>query len=350
MHPHRFGNPYPSGSCYQRMVAEQLTLFGGPARRGGIEVEPAKLSDEVRTLAARLPSTLYLGTSSWSFPGWRGLVWGGEYSEQTLARRGLAAYVQHPLLRTVGIDRTHYAPIDAAAFRDYASVAPVGFHFLSKAHEACTLAVFPKHPRYGSQRGQTNSLFFDTAYARDRVVAPFAEGLGDSAGPLLFQFAQQPMELLGGSPRRFAEMLYRFLRDLPRGPLYAVEVRNAQLLTADYCAALRAAGAVHCINAVPGMPSPADQPIIEDRPVVIRWLLATQYSYEAAVAAYRPFDRMIDPDARTRRQIARLVVSARARGAATWVIVNNKAEGCAPLSLIELARCLRDDDEDNIPF
>jgi uncharacterized protein YecE (DUF72 family) len=330
-------------------VAEQLGLFGD-APRGRNDVLPAPVSEEVRALAARLPSTLYLGTSSWSFPGWRGVVWGDDYSEQVLARRGLAAYAHHPLLRSVGIDRTHYAPIDAAAFRAYATAVPAGFRFLTKAHEGCTLAVFPKHPRYGAQRGQLNPLFLDAAYAREHVIAPFVEGLGATAGPLVFQFAQQPMESFGGSPRRFAEKLYRFLRDLPKGPLYAVEVRNSQLLTADYRAALRAAGAVHCINALPQMPPPASQPLLEEGPLVVRWLLAAQHTYETALAAYRPFERLVDPDVATRRQISRLVASAQARGVPSWIIANNKAEGSAPLTLIELARCIDADTADDVPF
>lgn len=328
-------------------MAAQLGLFGDlpPSRN---EVAAAPVSPALQQLAARLPATLHLGTSSWSFPGWRGLVWAGEHSEQVLARRGLAAYVRHPLFRTVAIDRTHYAPIDAAAFAAYAQVVPAGFRFLVKAHEACTLAQFPTHPRYGAQRGQANPLFFDAAYARDTVVAPFVEGLGASAGPLLFQLAAQPMELLGGSPRRFAEKLYRFLRDLPKGPLYAVEVRNAQLLTADYRAALAAAGAVHCVSAIPQLPPPAEQPVLPG-PLVVRWLLARHHSYETALAAYHPFAELREPDPGTRRQIANLVRAAARTDVPIWVIANNKAEGSAPLTLAELAGELAAD-ADDVPF
>jgi uncharacterized protein YecE (DUF72 family) len=343
-------------------VAEQLGLFGDePA--GKHSVGTAAVDPEVRALAERLPPSLYLGTSSWSFPGWQGIVWDKAYGEQVLARRGLAAYARHPLLRSVGIDRTHYAPIEATAFREYAQAVPAGFRFLTKAHEACTLAVFPTHPRYGAQRGQVNPLFFDAAYARDAVVAPMMEGLEASAGPLLFQLAQQPIETLGGSPRRFAEKLYRFLRDLPKGPIYAVEVRNPQLLTPDYRAALRAAGAVHCINVIPQMPAPKLQPREEQGPLVMRWMLAAHHSYETALAAYRPFDRMVDPDRVTRRQLARLARTALAREVPVWLIANNKAEGSAPLTLLEFARSLEEDQanpdeqddeqaeaEDDVPF
>src|SRR5690349_13542655 len=133
-----------------------------------------------------------MGTSSWSFPGWRGLVWRDEHSEAVLAKRGLGAYAQHPLLRSVGIDRGHYAPIPVDDLRAYAAAVPSTFRFLAKAHDHCTLAVFPNHARYGAQRGQPNPRFLDAGYARDLVVAPFLEGLGTRGGPLVFQFAPQP--------------------------------------------------------------------------------------------------------------------------------------------------------------
>jgi uncharacterized protein YecE (DUF72 family) len=201
------------------------------------------------------------------------------------------------------------------------------------------LAQFPTHPRYGALRGQANPRFFDAAYAADHVVGPMVEGLGHRAGPLLFQLAPQPLEQLGGNPRRFAEKLYRFLRDLPKGPLYAVEVRNAQLLTADFRAALAAAGAVPCIAAIPQLPAVEHQPVL-DGPLVLRWLLARHHSYETALAAYHPFHELREPDPATRSQVVRLVREALRRDVPVWVIANNKAEGSAPLTLIELARAL----------
>jgi uncharacterized protein YecE (DUF72 family) len=301
------------------------------------------VSDEVRALAGRLPDGVRLGTSSWSFPGWRGLVWAGAHGEAALARHGLAAYARHPLLRTVGVDRTHYAPVSADVLRGYAAAVPPGFRFLVKAHEACTLAAWPGHARYGAQRGQPNPLCLDAAYARDAVVAPFVEGLGEAGGPLVFQLAPQPPEAFGG-PRRFAERLYRFLRALPQGPLYAVELRTPALLTADYAACLRAAGAAHCVAVHPSMPAPAAQARaagVDAQPaLVVRWLLAPGHDYGSALAAYQPFDRLVDPDPSARAAVAQLVTAASGRGAPAWVIVNNKAEGCAPQSCLELARRL----------
>src|SRR5688572_27247846 len=126
----------------------QLDLFTGepsePARgRGEGPVEPAEVPQEVRELGARLPAGGCLGTSSWTFSGWKGLVYDRACSASKLAREGLAAYARHPVLRAVGVDRTFYAPVPPSAFAEYAAQVPAGFRFLVKAHEDCTLARFP---------------------------------------------------------------------------------------------------------------------------------------------------------------------------------------------------------------
>src|SRR5512140_3356501 len=186
--------------------SQQLDLFGAPPARAQDEVRPASVPPDLAAVAARLPPRIRLGTSSWSFPGWAGIVYGGVEAQPRLARAGLAAYARHPLLRAVGIDRTYYGPIEAADFAAYAAAVPDDFRFLVKAHELCTVARFPQHARYGAQRGQANGFFLDPAYATDAVVAPACEGLGEKAGPLLFQFPPQDTHFIGG-PDGFAARL-----------------------------------------------------------------------------------------------------------------------------------------------
>src|SRR5262245_41971269 len=99
-------------------------------------VGPAPVGAEVAALAARLPAGLRLGTSSWSFPGWQGLVFDRRATTRELAQpTALAAYARHPLLRAVGLDRTYYQPIAAAEYAAYAAATPPGFRFLVKAWE-----------------------------------------------------------------------------------------------------------------------------------------------------------------------------------------------------------------------
>ncbi|MBX3026152.1 DUF72 domain-containing protein [bacterium] len=323
-------------------MADQLDLFGAPApapRRG---VGPAPLASEVAALAAHLPRNVRLGTSSWSFPGWAGIVYDRAASSATLARHGLAAYARHPLLRAVGIDRTYYAPITADDFAAYAAAVGDDFRFLIKAPEALTTVRFADHPRYGEQRGARSAVFLDPGYATDAICAPVAEGLGERAGVLVFQFAPQPPALLGG-PGRFAERLHGFLDRLPRGLTYAVELRTEPLFTDAYRQALRAAGACHVVTVHPTMPAPRAQAaqLAQDAPaVVVRWMLGHGQRYDDARQRYRPFDRLVDEDPASRAEIATLCRAAAARGRAAYVIINNKAEGSAPLSAQRLAAAI----------
>jgi len=319
----------------RRKAPPQLSLFGTP-EPAVPRIPPAAAA--LAPLAASLPETLRLGTSSWTFPGWSGIVWPDAPGEARLAREGLPIYARHPLLRTVGIDRTFYAPVEAAVLAGYAAQVPADFRFLVKAHEACTIERWPAHARYGAHRGQSNDRFLDPAYAADRVVGPAVEGLGDKLGPIVFQL---PPQALGAD---FAERLHRFLEGLPRGPLYAVELRNGKLLGPRYVDALSAAGAVHCFNVHAGMVPIADQlrriDPLRGRAVVVRWMLHDGLTYEKAVARYGPFSALVDEDPATRETIAQLAVAAAQTGIPMWIVVNNKAEGSAPLSIAKLARAI----------
>ena len=331
----------------QQRGPAQLDLFTGapveaPARgrRGTQPVGPAPVSDDLSTLGQHLPTGVFLGTSSWTFPGWSGLVYDHPAAASQLAREGLAAYGHHPVLRTVGIDRTFYGPIPASAFAEYAEQVPDGFRFLVKAHEVCTMARFPLHERYGVQRGQANDRFLHAAYAAEYVVAPFVEGLGDKAGPLVFQFPPQDPQALGG-PARFVERLHAFFAALPRGPLYAVEVRNEELLTEGFAQALADVGVSPVLAVWRDMPPVAQQArrtrAFESRALVVRWMLPPNLGYEEARQRYAPFDKLVDEDLSTRDVLARVCLAAERRGKPAFVTINNKAEGSAPLSAIRLA-------------
>jgi uncharacterized protein YecE (DUF72 family) len=299
-------------------------------------------SDELQDLGRALPEDVYLGGSTWSFPGWRGLVYEGKLTEAKLAQEGLAAYAQHPLFRCVGVDRTYYAPLPAGDFAEYAAQVPDDFRFVVKAHEACTVSRWPDWPRYGTLRGQANPLFLDPAYTTDQVVGPFVEGLGPKAGALLFQFSPQDF----GVPERFAEALRRFLCALPRGPVYAVEIRNRELLTPVYADALAEARACHCHNVHPRMPdvltqarlAGTDGPRSSRTPITIaRWLLGPGLTYEEAGRLYAPFNKLVAPDESARTALTRLTHNAIAAGRPFVCTVNNNGEGSAPLSIEALA-------------
>jgi uncharacterized protein YecE (DUF72 family) len=289
------------------------------------------------TLARRLPAGLRLGTSSWSFPGWAHLVYAGPEPKAVLSRDGLTAYARHPLFGTVGVDSGFYAPLDAHRLARWAAQVPADFRFLVKAPAAVT----QRNRRERDGRWRYNLGFLDVDTALRQAVEPYLQGLGERAGVLLFQFPPQGARI---HPRRFAEDLYRFLKRLPAGPTYAVELRDADLLTPDFAAALHHGGAVPSLAAHPRVPALPQQmklfPDDADGPLVIRWLLRRNRGYDEARERYAPFDQLAEPDPDTRTAILSLAAAALARGREVFIIVNNKAEGSSPLSLVELARGL----------
>jgi uncharacterized protein YecE (DUF72 family) len=321
----------------------QLELF---APTPGVSVEsggppaPAPVSEGLRTLGAALPGEVRLGTSSWSFPGWTGLVYARETTSESLAREGLPSYAHHPLLRTVGVDRTFYGPVSAEVFRAWADAVPDDFRFLVKAHEALTVPRFPRHERYGARRGEENPTFLDAAHAEREVIAPFLQGLGAKAGPLVFQFPPMDVQALGG-PSAFADRLHAFLAALPAGPLYAVELRNRDLYLPDLAAVLEDVGAVPVLSAWGPMPPlPEQWRRMRGRSaqaLVARWMLHPGLGYEEARELYAPFDRLVNEDPGTRNDLAGLVLQAVEDGLPVYITVNNKAEGSAPVSIERLA-------------
>jgi uncharacterized protein YecE (DUF72 family) len=320
----------------ERTSHAQGTLFALPPPRLAV----AESALEHVPLARSVPASIRFGGMTWSYPGWVGHVYAADLSDKQLAAHGLTAYAQHPLLRAVEIDRTYYEPMSADALAAYAEQVDDDFRFFIKAHEDCTVARFPSHARYGKKRGLDNPRFLDADYAARMVVEPAARGLGHQLAGILFQFSPEDH----GPPARFAERLHGFLRALPAGVAYAVELRTPALLTRGYGAALADAGALHCHSVWTSMPSVLAQarliPPAARRPLIVRWLLRRSARYEDASARYAPFHRIVDDDPDNRDEIATLVAKGHAHGVAALLLVDNKAEGCAPESIVRLARAI----------
>jgi uncharacterized protein YecE (DUF72 family) len=326
-------------------VSGQLDLFGeGAARaaRGGppAQVPPAQIDGAVAALGRALPARLHLGTSSWAFPGWAGIVYGDSLSEAVLSREGLRAYSAHPVFTCAGIDRTFYATISARELARYAAQVPDTFRFLVKAPALVTDAFIRGE---GGKPAGDNPRFLDAAFAAAHFVGPCIEGLGAKAGPLVFQFSPLGRSIVR-DPERFANRLHRFLDALPAGPLYAVELRDGGLLGAPLAAALGATRARYCFGVHSRMPTidaqAAALAALVPGPLIARWNLHAGYAYEAAKSHYAPFDRLVDEDPATREALAARCRDALSAGHPAFVIANNKAEGSAPLTLIKLAQAV----------
>jgi uncharacterized protein YecE (DUF72 family) len=316
---------------------EQTDLFGGPPADAQI-VRPAVPAPLLLQVAKRLPKNLHLGTSSLSFPGWEGIVYAEQYKVAVLARHGLRAYAQHPLLNALNIDSTFYRPQTAEQLAQQAAEVPENFRFIVKAYTGLTTA--PDTPR-AQQRG-IEPVFLDPLYAQQTVITPLVKGLGTRLGAVLFQFSPLGYRYTR-DPGTFVARLGEFLTALPRGPVYAVELRDPEILGAHYEDALGAAGAVHCSTVHSRMPQ-VDRQVLDDHvgndhggPMIIRWMLQPGDDYESAGARFAPFNRIVEPDKLSRSRILGLVKRGLSSGRDVYVMAANNAEGSAPLTLSELA-------------
>lgn len=302
---------------------KQLGLFAGAA------APPLPSFEEEARLAARLPEGVYPGPSTWTFPGWGGIVYPAGVTREDLVERGLGWAARYPLFRTVGIDRSYYAPIPEDELLRYAAELPGGYPCVMKAWSAITTLADPRS-------GAENPRFLDAAALERHVLRPAARAFLDHVGAIVLQFAPIHARDLP-HPDAFAERLDRFFAALPTALPYAVEIRNRELLTASYLEVLARHGASHVINLWERMPGVGRQlaiPGVLTAPfVVCRLSLPPGQRYEEQKAAFAPFDRIVRPDATARADVAALARACVERRKRLYVTVNNKVEGSSPLTV-----------------
>ena len=152
---------------------------------------------------------LYLGTSGWSYADWEGTL----YPEALPAGSRLAEYVKR--YATVEIDSTAYGTPRLSTVQNWREVAPEGFLFSAK---------FPQEVTH--QKSLVGAEAETEAFIRTMAE------LGDRLGPLLIQLPPSfAVEGMG--------VLEDYLKALPEGFRYAVEVRHRSWLGSDLPALLR---------------------------------------------------------------------------------------------------------------
>ena len=282
------------------------------------------------------------GASSWNYPGWRGLVYHRDYEGRGASARMLEEYAAFPLFRTVGIDSSFYAPPTEDVLRSYAERLPPGFPCVSKVWNQLTVHTFGK-PQDKARAGQRNPDFLNPEVFLEAVYEPYQRYFAEHIGPFVFEF-QAVGRGSGVTPEVFAMRLDEFFSALPREGQYAVEIRNEEFLTPMYFAVLREHGVAHVFNSWTRMPPIGDQldlPGSVSGPfIVARALLQQGRTYDEAVDAFAPYDRIQDPSPALRQDLLRLIETAVRTRIPAYLLVNNRAEGSAPLTVAEVLRML----------
>ncbi|HKT33712.1 MAG TPA: DUF72 domain-containing protein [Nitrospira sp.] len=292
------------------------------------------------------PSPLIrFGTSTWTYEGWQGQVYQKQYAKTAFARECLGEYCQYlyngePLFRTVGNDSTFYRPPTANQLRNYLRQIPEGFEMCFKVWEEMTIPTYARQPRYGSKAGQANARFLDARQFKDLVLAPYREAQFEPhMGPFIFEFQRHGM-----STEEFCSRLDVFFGQLPKEFQYAIEIRNAGLLGADYHKVLETHGVAHVYNHWSYMPSLANQQkrmeTFTAPFTVLRLLTPLKISYEAAKKRAQPYNKIVGELPDMRKEAVVLIKDAIGHNRRTYVLVNNRLEGNAPLTVQALADLL----------
>lgn len=309
------------------MSGRQLSLFEAP------EAERIDTTGDAE-LMRQLSSDVRFGTSSWTFPGWAGIVYAGRPSERELQQRGLEEYARHPLFRTVGIDRSYYRPLGEKDLREYAEQLPRGFNCVHKVYGRITSALDPR-------TREPNPEFLDVALLEREVLRPLERHFRDNLGPLVFELMPLHQPELP-SDERFITKLGQFLAALPRGFSYAIELRNREFLLPEYVDLLHRHGVSHVFNFWERMPRLGEQlalpGLLEAGDVALsRLMIPPGKRYMKRKETLAPFDELRDPQPGMRRDVMEICLAVQRLGKVVYIIANNKAEGCSPLTVRALA-------------
>jgi uncharacterized protein YecE (DUF72 family) len=293
----------------------------------------SELAEQMGTLAER---GIYLGTSSWKYEGWLGLIYSPErymryfqasppkLAKARFQKECLSEYAQ--TFKTVCLDAGFYQFPSPQMIEGYFSQVGADFRLSLKVTEEITVRRWPTMERYGGRAGELNKHFLNADIFQGSFLAPLAP-FRERVGTIIFEFSHfHPGDWERG--RDFVDALDGFFAVLPKSWNYSVEVRNASLLQPEYFAVLRKHGVAHAYNNWTHMPSVAEQMVMGESETadfsVARFLLKPGRLYADAVKKFEPYKEAQEPNEEARRSIAGLV--KRRKG---FIYVNNRLEGCA---------------------
>ena len=300
------------------------------------------LRDRAARLRALAGQGVWIGTSSWKYPGWVGDLYDdqrylvrGRFSTARFERHCLEEYAT--VLPTVCVDAGFYRLPTRQWIDGLCGQVPGGFRFSFKVTDEITMKRFPALPRHGDRGGKPNPHFLDADLFAEAFLGPLAAHRAKT-GLLIFEFTRlRSGDFARG--RDFLAALDAFLGRLPGGWDYGVELRNPGLLRDEYFDLLRAHGVGHVYNHWQRMPGAGAQwaahpPDLGRAPAGARFLLKPGRAYREAVAAFAPYDRVQDKQPAARAAAARMVTDALAQAAARqarplYAYVNNRLEGNA---------------------
>ncbi|MCB2216981.1 MAG: DUF72 domain-containing protein [Desulfobulbaceae bacterium] len=277
---------------------------------------------------------LHIGTCSWKYDSWRGLVY-----PESGAVNYLREYSKH--YSTVEVDQWFWSLFSGdkvllpkrSVIAEYAASIPDDFIFGIKVPNSITLT-------HHYSKGKKGPLLPNPHFLSINLMQQFLkaiEPLGKHIGPLIFQFEYLNKAKMSGLDE-FLSVFGEFADHLPGGFIYCLETRNRNYLQSRYFDFLTKHDVYHVFLHGYYMPPAFDifdqfRESINDL-TVIRLLGPDRQEIEKQTG--EDWSRIVDPKEEEISRLASMLSELRLRQVETFLYVNNHFEGSAPRTITRI--------------
>ena len=286
-------------------------------------------------------AAIKIGTCSWKYDSWRGLVYSDSAKInylQEYSRKFRTVEVDQWLWSLFSGNKVVLPKPDVVA--DYGASVDDDFRFGVKVANAVTLT-------HHYRKGRSGPLVENPHFLSAGLMAEFLqrlEPLHAKLGPVMLQFEylnKQKMSGLG----EFIDRLELFIEALPKGFDYFVELRNPNYLTSQYFEFLRSAELGHVFLQGYYMPDifklyRENQEACPTK-FVIRLLGSDRDDIEKITG--NKWDTLVVERSENLVNLVIMLKNLFTRGGSGFVFVNNHFEGSAPRTIERLLQLLEDD-------
>ena len=284
-------------------------------------------------------AALRIGTCSWKYDSWRGLV----YSEPPKLNH-LEEYVKK--YNTVEIDQWFWSlyTVDRVSLprRDvvqaYRGAVPEDFKFTIKIPNSVTLTHFYRKNK--ADPLVDNPYFFSVDLLSEFL--DYIDPLKNHLGPLMFQF-EYLNKMKMASQAEFLERFESFIFQCPKDYAYGVEIRNPNYLNDAYFDFLNRNGLCHVF--IQGYYMPSIFNIYEKHAsaingtTVIRLHGSDRKGIEEKSGGV--WNRILEPKDDDLESLNSMIENLITNQVDVWLNVNNHFEGSAPLTIERIRERLK---------
>ncbi len=277
-----------------------------------------------------------IGTCSWKYPSWSGLVYsapqGINYLEE-YARTYDSVEVDQWFWSLFAGDKVKLP--DESVVAEYRQAVGDDFRFTVKVPNSLSLTHHYKPKK--SDPLAPNPHFLSPDLWESFIDS--LSGIHDVLGPLILQFEYLNKQKMK-SRAEFVEQLGRFLQAVPAGPGIAVELRNARYVDASWFDFLGEHGACPVLLQGYWMPPITElyakfkKELAAQKSVIIRLHGGDRKEIEERTG--KSWDKIVEPRDHELEEVSRMADELAGGGVQVFVNVNNHYEGSAPRTIEKL--------------